>query len=107
MTNRHWSVNVWIKVNIWIVSMFAVTDTEGQGSTGISVADTSLPLPTTTCSMTKKEACKPKSLKVSASPGQSKAAVFFFYQLNTIFLFSCDIIFRIIKERNWLYSRLM
>ncbi|KAB5546472.1 hypothetical protein PHYPO_G00072420 [Pangasianodon hypophthalmus] len=46
-------------------------DTGGQGSTGTSVVDPSLPMPTTPCSMTKKKARKPKAPKGSASPVQS------------------------------------
>ncbi|XP_053500356.1 bromodomain adjacent to zinc finger domain protein 2A isoform X3 [Ictalurus furcatus] len=52
-------------------TILAVADTRGQESTGTSVVDTSLPLPTTPCSMTKKKARKTKTTKGSTSPAQS------------------------------------
>lgn len=79
-------------------TILPVADTGEQGSTGTSVADTSLPLPTTPYSMTKKVARKRKTTKDSASPAQSKAAVFW---PMANWCFSCTTFsVRVVKERN-------
>lgn len=70
-------------------TILAVADTRGQESTGTSVVDTSLPLPTTPCSMTKKKARKTKTTKGSTSPAQSKEAVFW----SIVCLFSSTTLF--------------